>query len=343
MSRKRTGLIKEAISHLQKLLNETPLGKASPKLQLLLLLKTNPTATMAEAAEKLGIAERTTLRWWKCYCEQGIDGLLGKDHYNLRASIQINIPPTAQTVQQNLISLSKFYQFLNSLPTTSNSQNWVLSLKEGLQKLLPDVDRVTVVVNNKNRMQDISPNETRSITYQHLDGNGKDKIALGRVKSNDNRVQHLLVAMRKAGFPFQLYRQPISFEYYNELDEYVGLIVLWRNHTSPPISESTIQFFHSLQPFFTFVISDCVARQQQENVNILAFSRVIDRLNESLDLTGRELEVLKLHILGKSYQEIADSLGITINGVRKHVKSIHRKTETRTFTELFAKYCSPLG
>jgi NarL family two-component system response regulator LiaR len=51
------------------------------------------------------------------------------------------------------------------------------------------------------------------------------------------------------------------------------------------------------------------------------------------DLTTREVEVLRLVAAGKSNQEIADELVISINTVTNHVKSILSKTGAANRTE----------
>jgi LuxR family transcriptional regulator, maltose regulon positive regulatory protein len=50
-------------------------------------------------------------------------------------------------------------------------------------------------------------------------------------------------------------------------------------------------------------------------------------------LSGREIEVLRLLASGKTNQEIADSLVISLNTVKTHVKNIHTKLGTRNRTE----------
>jgi NarL family two-component system response regulator LiaR len=54
------------------------------------------------------------------------------------------------------------------------------------------------------------------------------------------------------------------------------------------------------------------------------------------DLTAREVEVLRLMAKGRSNQEIADALVISIHTVTNHVKSILSKTGTANRTEAAA-------
>lgn len=57
------------------------------------------------------------------------------------------------------------------------------------------------------------------------------------------------------------------------------------------------------------------------------------RRNLHEDLTGRELEVLHLIAAGKSNQEIADDLFITLKTVKTHVSNILSKLEVSDRTQ----------
>ena len=50
-------------------------------------------------------------------------------------------------------------------------------------------------------------------------------------------------------------------------------------------------------------------------------------------LSAREKEVLKLIAYGHPYKVIADKLGITIDGVKKHAHSIYRKLGVHSRTD----------
>ncbi len=54
------------------------------------------------------------------------------------------------------------------------------------------------------------------------------------------------------------------------------------------------------------------------------------------DLTSREWEVLDLLAEGKSEDDIADELVLSLETVRSHIKSLHRKLGVHTRTELIA-------
>jgi DNA-binding NarL/FixJ family response regulator len=59
---------------------------------------------------------------------------------------------------------------------------------------------------------------------------------------------------------------------------------------------------------------------------------------ELVRLTAREAEVLDHLARGAMYKEIADLLGISLDTVRKHVRSIYEKLHVRSRSEAIVKY-----
>jgi len=47
-------------------------------------------------------------------------------------------------------------------------------------------------------------------------------------------------------------------------------------------------------------------------------------------LTAREVDVLRLLALGCTYSQVSDQLGVSVNTVTTHIKSIYRKLEVRS-------------
>ena len=56
------------------------------------------------------------------------------------------------------------------------------------------------------------------------------------------------------------------------------------------------------------------------------------------NLTPREMEVLKQLALGNQYKEISDTLGISIDGIRFHIRGIYNKLQVHSRTEAVLKY-----
>lgn len=56
------------------------------------------------------------------------------------------------------------------------------------------------------------------------------------------------------------------------------------------------------------------------------------------ELSEKEKQIIQFVIDGKTYEEIAPFLGLTINGLKYHVKSIYKKTHVKSKGEIIKKF-----
>lgn len=56
------------------------------------------------------------------------------------------------------------------------------------------------------------------------------------------------------------------------------------------------------------------------------------------NLTPREMEVLEQLALGNRYKEISDKLGISLDGIRFHIRGVYNKLHVHSRTEAVLKY-----
>jgi DNA-binding CsgD family transcriptional regulator len=71
------------------------------------------------------------------------------------------------------------------------------------------------------------------------------------------------------------------------------------------------------------------------------FQEGLQRMIHEAELSAQEQRIVIYHLLGYSYDEMADLLTISIKTVKKHISTIHYKTGTHRQRELFARYFSP--
>lgn len=289
-------------------------GVSQKKLQMLLQLSKG--ARMEDIAHALDTSVRTLSRWWKVYTSEGIDALLHDK--KLVGDPYIAIIP-----------------FLNSLPTSSQPEEWLAQLKLSLETLLPDVDRVSI---NVNFNYDV--NRADSATTRLLEQLNRESVVIGI--SNDLEESYVN-AITRLGFPAHLYASHIELPIIDHRSHPIGTLVFWREHGKSPISKTTVSLIQSLRPFFGFIMTDAVARSNKEKLDgIHQYNDIIREIIETTDLKDREVDVLRLLILGQDAEEIARSLNITTHAVRKHITAIHRKTGTQTIRKLFQKYLLPI-
>jgi DNA-binding CsgD family transcriptional regulator len=234
-------------------------------------------------------------------------------------------------------------RFLNALPTSSDSVGWVSEFREALRAVLGDVDRISVNVNldcNLSDPESYSPAQTMT---QHITPSaGPDRqVAVSSEKATLKPSERILEDLRLQGLPLQAFHKPHSFDYYYGGHAYLGTIFLWREISKPAISDFTVETLIALEPFLIFALSDLVARHQSEKPVDRIFHDALEHMFTEANLTAQEGRVVVLQLMGHSYKEMADMLAVSLDTVKKHFKQIHRKTNTRSQAELFAKYFSP--
>lgn len=80
-------------------------------------------------------------------------------------------------------------------------------------------------------------------------------------------------------------------------------------------------------------MSNQIARKVVET-----FQRSASAVNETVNLTQREQEILSHLAKGYRYKEIADTLFISVETVRTHLRNIYDKLHVRSRTEAVLKY-----
>ena len=60
--------------------------------------------------------------------------------------------------------------------------------------------------------------------------------------------------------------------------------------------------------------------------------------NSSIKTTPRDKEVIELFMRGKTYEQIAECLGISVSGVRRHLERVISQNELTSTFELISKY-----
>lgn len=215
-------------------------------------------------------------------------------------------------------------------------------MRDELCAVLGDVDRVTMNVNVGCDLR--NPQNYRPGIFITRYSRTDDTDGAVKVASNVNdasQSERLLEYLREQGFPVEAYQPPQSFHYYLGEHAYLGTIFLWREHAREAISKTTLDTMAQLEPFFIFALSDLVARRQNLEPTDRTFLDAMQSLSGTARLSKQEERVIILQLFGHSYKEIADMLGVSVDGVKHHLKMVHRKTGARSYTELFAKYFMP--
>jgi len=235
------------------------------------------------------------------------------------------------------------FEFLGMLPITHHFPEWADAFRKALQTLLPDIDRITVSLDLHCDLLNPEAYQPKLLVLQSMATGAKEVTSLNRGDASDQEplLEQLIDNLRRRNFPFDDYQKHHNFLYYYKDVAYLGSILLWREKHKKPISERTLQIMERLQRFFTLLLSDFIARHQVARPAEHAFNVALTELTTSKGLTTQEQRIIILQLLGFSYEEVAETLNVSLNTVRYHLRSIYNKTGAHSQSELFAKYFTP--
>jgi DNA-binding CsgD family transcriptional regulator len=253
--------------------------------------------------------------------------------------IRINEVKTAQPAVDGTLIPDKVLHFLNRMPLTNNTERAVESYRDALSGLLGEVDRVSIFVNIRCDLQD--PETYQPGIMVALGIQTGDDMYVSSFPSDNRTSEMLLENLRSQGLPLENYHTPIPFDYYYYDRAYLGTIFLWRERSKQPISQRVHDTVKLLEPFIIYMLSDLIARYNYAHPIDRLFYDALHEMQMEAGLSVQERRVVAFRLLGLAYKEIADKLNISEDAIKKHLGSVHRKTGTRSYTELFAKYFTP--
>ncbi|HVK40160.1 MAG TPA: LuxR C-terminal-related transcriptional regulator [Candidatus Kapabacteria bacterium] len=354
MPRRREGVVRESIAQLVELTRRCE-GGARARVRMLLAFKREPALTFEQLSATLGYSERNLHRWWSEYRRGGLALLLrgvSVEAQRRTRSPLLGTPtggasplggssPLAGSADGRATDLSaRVARFLNAMPTTVESGEWMRRFHAGLKLLLAGVDVITLRVNLASEVEQPDHEMAELVIVDESSRNGgargRRRVRAASVRTTPGRV--LVAQMLAEGFPASAYQIPSVFDYFIEGGEYVGSIVLWRERTKTPIPDATLELMRTIHPFIAFALSDCVCRHVRHDPGLHAVRHIIDAIAARIGLRGRELEIFAMQLAGASRSEIAARQGIARSTVGKYVASIHAKAGTRNYTELLTRF-----
>lgn len=249
------------------------------------------------------------------------------------------IAANASTREKSIDIQERIVGFLQEFPVDAPIGDWCREVRDILQASFSDIDRITISVNTQSDL--LHPGEY-SPTYAISQNAYPDPAHKGlqmtphRPEQNDIAT-HLIEEFKRRGHPVDRYAQPYVVHLaYKEA--YLGTIFLWREKTSPEISESTLSVFAQLESFLVFVISDAIMRHHYTAPIERVFYSTLRDVAQRAQLTPQEYRVITFRLLGYMYKEIASELNISQDSVKKTLQHVYRKSDTGSHIEFFAKY-----
>ncbi|MBS1910744.1 MAG: helix-turn-helix transcriptional regulator [Bacteroidetes bacterium] len=235
-------------------------------------------------------------------------------------------------------------EFLNALPMTGNTVDWINGFREALRKLLGDVDRVAIRVNancNLSNPQEYRPTHEVAQLVSNAKKGDELTTLTSYAMAGETPAQTFIAELCSAGHTLNEYHPPLCHDYYYGGTAYIGTILLFRERVKTPISERTIEAMAMLEPFIIFTFSDVITRHFYERPIDRVFGEILREVARESNLSTQDIRILTLMLMGLSYKQVADRMELSIDTIRKHTKRIYRKTRTGSLPELFAKYFTP--
>jgi hypothetical protein len=212
-------------------------------------------------------------------------------------------------MESTLISHKSLIHLLHTLATSDDVADWAVRLKMCLERLLPTVDRVSIIINRASPL-------TRT-----TDGNGP--LAVIRIIDPEHNIRARLLVdesggngdsavsrFTSGGFPVGDYRPPHCINYSTGADGYLGSVILWSRITRPQTScvdLAAVQHLHGLLRFFFVSV---VARFQSLNRSYTEAFHSIIRLCRLGNLSRRQRQVLLCRFNGKTIRETSGLLRV---------------------------------
>ena len=113
--------------------------------------------------------------------------------------------PSGESPYNALIS-AKFLKFLNNLPTTPDVVEWITLFRDGLQSLLNDVDRVTVVIDVACNLQNPGVLDKRQSVAQFVQAGERspNSLAVTLRDAEQSPAQRIVDSLSSKGFTLSL-------------------------------------------------------------------------------------------------------------------------------------------
>lgn len=358
MARTRSVKISESAEELDQLRQYYSGKPEGRRLLFLLLLKEDRTRTIAEAARKAKISARRGRYWWDAYRKGGLQNLLDRRVWKreeLTAPVRLeSVEGTKPDSEGNDGEDSRAWiAFLNAIASNSSEhedvRNWISGFRSALMALLGDVDFIAMHIRTGINVVRVGKGKVQSY-LEYGDDSTVSGHSVERSGSHKHYYESLMESGRKSGFPFEDYQDPPhGFDFFleagrrdqsdqSEDDTLVASLVLLRKKGNPPISLTSLNLVERLRPFLVYSVTDFLVRSALLSTKGFEIEPLVERVAGNASLTPQESRVLLLAFMGHSYQEIAESLFVSVSTVQTHVQAIYRKTGVSKLGEIYAKF-----
>lgn len=234
----------------------------------------------------------------------------------------------------------RYNTLLSMLPATfDDGVQWLSQLKSALKALFSDIDRITISAMTSPVW--ILPTERPIAGYLStsttLHADQTRTVSPLRLQTKDGSNIERLITNCMEHVDLRQYHRPVVIELVFH-DRYVGAVLLFRKLASPPISQGSLSILYSLKPFIEWSIASVGCRRLYSRPTELTRSVLSALMRTALGLTVVDNFILTLLLSGYSYKQTAETMGVTIDTVKKHMKKVYSRAGVGSLAELWTKY-----
>jgi DNA-binding CsgD family transcriptional regulator len=120
-------------------------------------------------------------------------------------------------------------------------------------------------------------------------------------------------------------------------EQLLGTISLFREEKDGDFNLNDLLYLELIRKYCSSQLFKILKINQLQNEKRLDNEKSFKVECDKYTITNRERDVLKLVLVGKSNNQIAEELYISINTVKKHLSHIYRKMNVKSRTELTAR------
>lgn len=116
----------------------------------------------------------------------------------------------------------------------------------------------------------------------------------------------------------------------------IGDLRIWRGRGREDFNRRDLEIVDAIGPAFTHAMRRALARENQDEPRI-SLTDAIEHESMKVHLTNREKEIAAAVMFGKTDQQIAEELCISITTVRTHLKHLFRKLDVSSRAQLMRR------
>ncbi|WP_419913974.1 helix-turn-helix transcriptional regulator [Hoeflea sp.] len=116
----------------------------------------------------------------------------------------------------------------------------------------------------------------------------------------------------------------------------IGDLRIWRGRGRADFDRRDLEIVDAIGPAFTHAMRRALSREENNETRI-SLTNAIESESERVHLTEREKEIAAAVMLGKTDQQIASGLFISVTTVRTHLKNLFRKLDVSSRAQLMRR------